>query len=415
MEGGGGVAVSYRYSSAKRRQSEASSHKTAETEVKSQTCPASPNSTQMLHRRPIKTALHQAVIDCRLHQVRLLVSKHGVNVDSKDLNGRTPMMLACIIEEEFGYRMAKILLKAGAFLNLRDNLGRTALSYACMNGREDIVRMIIREDVLDINEADNDGNTPLHHGASSGNPNIVTQLVDCFVRFGLDVDTRNSMGYTALLLACKNGHFVSAHVLIKKGGANPSLRDNEVFLNASDWSQRSHNVQSKFATRRVAPMTPSPMTFSFSRESTMYQRSTTPSCHHVKGQPDLFATWSDNGLRLPAVFSPNAPALERSETFIDGKDARQIVLNEIDDYETQNRPSSFKRSRVRNHPPTAKLMALSRRSKTTVIPDMTTIFRIYSDQYQPDWRKRSSFSRNSNSQFSICSSRTNSELPVEAN
>lgn len=68
-----------------------------------------------LFRRPIKTALHQAVLDCRLHQVRLLVAKHNVNVDCKDLHGRTPMMLACMIEEEFGYKMAKIFLSAGAF------------------------------------------------------------------------------------------------------------------------------------------------------------------------------------------------------------------------------------------------------------------------------------------------------------
>ena len=62
--------------------------------------------------------------------------------------------------------------QAGAYLNVRDSMGRTALSYACLNGRQDIVRSILREDVLDINEPDNDGNTPIHHAAMSGNPNI---------------------------------------------------------------------------------------------------------------------------------------------------------------------------------------------------------------------------------------------------
>lgn len=374
---------------------------------------AIPMSARTLQRRPIKTALHQAVIDCRLHQVRLLVSKHGANVDCKDMYGRTPMMLVSIVEEEFGYRMAKILMNAGALLNLRDNLGRTALSYACMNGREEIVNMIIQEDVLDINEGDNDGYTPLHHASQSGNPHIVEKLVNCFVRFGLDVDTRNTMGYTSLLLACKNGHFTSSHTLIKGGGANPSLRDNEVYLNASEWAQRSSDIQSKYSRgRTILPPAPEAAMFSFSRESSMYQRNVPTTCQHGRNNPDNFA-WSASGLRLPAMFSNNAPALERSETFIDGKDARQIVLNEIEDYETQNRPHSYpgKKPNTKKfvHPPTAKLLAMNRRSKTAIIPDMTTLFRIYSDQYQPDWRKNSR-NRLRKSVCSSTSSQTMSEL-----
>ena len=51
-------------------------------------------------------------------------------------------------------------------------MGRSALHYACLNGRQEIVHSILKEDVLDINEPDNDGNTPLHHAAMSGNPVI---------------------------------------------------------------------------------------------------------------------------------------------------------------------------------------------------------------------------------------------------
>ena len=65
-------------------------------------------------KRLIKTALHQAVLDIRLHQVRLLVARHGVSVDSRDMHGRTPLMLACMIDnEEHGFKMAAIFLKVG--------------------------------------------------------------------------------------------------------------------------------------------------------------------------------------------------------------------------------------------------------------------------------------------------------------
>lgn len=63
-------------------------------------------------KRLVKTALHQAVLDVRLHQVRLLVGKHGVNVDTRDVFGRTPLMLTCMIDnEDLGFKMASIFLK----------------------------------------------------------------------------------------------------------------------------------------------------------------------------------------------------------------------------------------------------------------------------------------------------------------
>ena len=325
-------------------------------------------------KRLIKTALHQAVLDGRLHQVRLLVAKHGVSVDVKDVYGRTPLMLTSMVDEEAGAKMAKILLSCGASLNLRDNMGRSALSLACLNGREMIVNEILGGDILNINEADNDGSTPLHHAASSGNPNIVNLLVEFFVKFGLDVDTRNNLGYTALLVACRNGHFVSAYHLLVKGSASPSLRDGETFLNASEWTQKCSRHPQMSLRRLLAPPSSAP---TFSRESTMYQRAITPICKHTSRQNTLYLSWPRDDLTL-----------QRSETFLEGKDARQLVLNEISSQESQSRPISVKSAKLR-HPPTAKLLALSRnrRTRSALPTDMTTLFRIYSDQYQPDWRR----------------------------
>lgn len=341
-------------------------------------------SPPMSAKRLIKTALHQAVLDCRLHQVRLLVAKYNSNMDSKDLNGRTPLMLSCMVDEEYGYRMAKILIKAGAFLNLKDVYGRTALSYACMNGRHLIVQCLIQEDVIDINDGDNDGNTPLHHAAMSKCPKVVNALTECFVKFGLDIDTRNNLGYTALLLASKRGYYASAHTLLTKGRACPTLRDNEVYLNASEWVQKSAELNRSFEHRRfpVSASAPTLSALSFSRESTMYSTPLVPPCQHVKhlaipmSSPVRFGTfltsWDDNS----------------NEAFLEGRDARRVLMREIEDYEMLHRPSSLRSHRAKRlHPPTAKLLALDRKSKSLIVPDMTTLFKIYCDQYQPDWRK----------------------------
>ncbi|KAK3592138.1 hypothetical protein CHS0354_019427 [Potamilus streckersoni] len=330
------------------------------------------------NRRLIKTALHQAVLDGRLHQVRLLVAKHIANVDCKDMYGRTPLMLSALVDESVGHKMARIFIKAGAALNLRDNMGRTALAYACMNGHEMVVDEILREDVLNISEQDNDGNSPLHHAAMSGNPNVVAILSEYFVKFGLDIDARNKLGYSPLLLSCKYGHFSAAYTLLTKGKASPVIRDGESYLNASEWALKNDEHKFILPIRRLLSSPHVNPTLSFSRESTIYQRTPSPSARTQN---------------LPPIHSSAGPGdnkllLFRSETFIDGKEARQKVLNVIDNIEAQNRPLTTKPVRSKfHHPPTAKLLALTRRSKT-VIPTMETIFKAYSDQYQPGWPRK---------------------------
>ena len=283
-------------------------------------------------------------------------------------------MLTSMVEEEAGAKMARILINAGASLNLRDNMGRSALSLACLHGRESIVNEILGGDILNINEADNDGSTPLHHAASSGNPNIVSLLVEFFVKFGLDVDTRNNLGYTALLMACRNGHFVSAYYLLTKGNASPSLRDGETYLNATEWTHKCSRHPQMSLRRLLAP----PSAPAFSRESTMYQKAITPICKHTSRQNTLYLSWPRDDLNL-----------QRCETFLEGKDARQLVLNEISNQESLSRPISEKSVKAKPHPPTAKLLALSRnrRTRSALPTDMTALFKIYSDQYQPDWRR----------------------------
>ena len=78
--------------------------------------------------------------------MRLLVARHGVNVDCRDVFGRTPLMYACLLDDEdHGYKMVKIFMKAGAFINTRDNMGRTAFIYACMKGSGQIVHRLMKE------------------------------------------------------------------------------------------------------------------------------------------------------------------------------------------------------------------------------------------------------------------------------
>jgi ankyrin repeat protein len=58
--------------------------------------------------------------------------------------------------------ISKILLERDDIdVNLRDDKGRTALSWACINGSLELVDLILKKDNIDPNVRDNTGGTPL--------------------------------------------------------------------------------------------------------------------------------------------------------------------------------------------------------------------------------------------------------------
>ena len=374
----------------------------------------------MVWKRPVKTALHQAVLDGRIHQVRLLVNKHKVNVDCKDMFGRTPLMLACLLDsEEHGLKMVRIFLRAAAFVNVRDNMNRTALSYACMKGKVTIVKQLLREELVDVHAPDNDGNTCLCHAALSASPQIISLMTAVYTKFGLETDARNAAGYTPLLLACKYGHYVSAHTLMKDGKSSPSLRDNEFFLNALDWVLRSDGLKSVFTGQYKRhfnkPLTTGHASQSaaasprFAREQTIYgvggECSITagvPECKHYSVESHPLGQSLDSAMRLPAIFS-NFHVDKPQEMIIDGADAKLIVIREIEDaLRNPTGPRLRTTSRVNSllgrtvlpgsnqlPPSTPKLLAITKR-RTNTQHDLTSLFQMYAEQYRAPIEKEPS-------------------------
>lgn len=327
--------------------------------------------------RLIKTALHQAVLDCRIHQVRLLVSKHKVNVDSKDVYGRTALMLACLLSsQEQGIKMVRIFIKAGAYPNVKDNTGRTALSYACIKGHEDMVRALLQDDSTDVRCADKDGNSPLMYAAMCGRPSITCMLVDKMLQYGMTVDTRNALGYTPFLLACKQGHYVSAHYLLTVGKASPLLRDNEYFLNAGDWLRKSRHLHRRMVQQQSRSLQVTACLGNYDRDNSTYGYAT--------------VTRSLDGSSLSDDYS--RPVVTNDESSIDGKDAKEILVNLVSESleSVGSTTAQLGPGRVRFHdrpPGTAKLLALRASSKAEV-PNINTIFSIYSDQYEKAEKRR---------------------------
>ena len=129
--------------------------------------------------------LLEAVTQGRLRQVRLLLDA-GVNVNCKDLDdGQTALIRAMFLDNtKLRRRTAKMLLSYGAKVKLLDKLGRTALSWACIFGHEDMVKLFFSHPEVDLalGSVDMDGNTNLMLACMSGNVNIVKTISKVFRR-----------------------------------------------------------------------------------------------------------------------------------------------------------------------------------------------------------------------------------------
>jgi serine/threonine-protein phosphatase 6 regulatory ankyrin repeat subunit B len=107
----------------------------------------------------------------------------------------------------------KKFLAAGADPNFRGRDGRVALLLAVGDSQgKEIVKLLLEKNV-DVNVADDLGNTPLMFAVSGNNDDIVTLLIERKAA----VNARNKKQETALLQAAENGHARIVNLLLESG------------------------------------------------------------------------------------------------------------------------------------------------------------------------------------------------------
>ncbi|MGA5540622.1 ankyrin repeat domain-containing protein [Mycobacterium sp. NPDC051198] len=122
----------------------------------------------------------------------------------------------------------------------RDRAGRTALHYAAVDDKIDVLRGLIREGA-DINARDDAGWTPLHFAADRGNLEVAEELL----RAGADVNETNKLGEGPLFRAVAVGAQRDARLLVElllDNGADPYRKISSVlsparfvsFMNEND-------------------------------------------------------------------------------------------------------------------------------------------------------------------------------------
>ncbi|XP_063415850.1 integrin-linked protein kinase-like [Mytilus trossulus] len=135
-------------------------------------------------------------------------------------------------------------------MNEADEDGITPLHVACKGGREQIVTLLIKYGVS-VNTGDRNGITPLHLACEDGNKAIVKLLLDSFA----NVNMGDNEGTTALHIACKNGDHNIVKCLLAAGAYVNKYNKNGVtplLIAFNSGSEETFNADSNLSVKGVA-------------------------------------------------------------------------------------------------------------------------------------------------------------------
>jgi len=159
-------------------------------------------------REIINEKMIRAVADGDLQQIQNLLST-GANVNAKDKDGETALMLAA---RDGRLEVVDLLLDKGARVDEKNKFHSTALMQASYNVHTEIVKLLL-EKGANVNAKNLYGITPLMLAANEKE----APLVEALVQAGADVNARDSEGSTALMRASGQGTLQVVKLLIERG------------------------------------------------------------------------------------------------------------------------------------------------------------------------------------------------------
>jgi ankyrin repeat protein len=156
-------------------------------------------------------------------EIVTLLLTAGADVHAGDWAARTALMEAA--EKGHG-EIVGILLRAGADAKAKDAGARTVLMLAAEKGRTDIVQTLLASKVP-VNEKDDSSQTTLMHAVEKGQDESVALLL----QVGADVNVTDRAGRTALALITTYPELVE--ILIQAGAVEGSRLERELLVAAA--------------------------------------------------------------------------------------------------------------------------------------------------------------------------------------
>ncbi|DAZ97081.1 TPA: hypothetical protein N0F65_001265 [Lagenidium giganteum] len=197
--------------------------------------PGDEDSFQTLEEESGLNSLHMAILN-NFRQVALgLISQKRVQLNIATRNGGwSPLHLAVMTEE---VSIIQSLIDHGVMVDMVDSEGQTALLQACLGGKLDIARKLIKAGANPAHQ-NNQAHGPLHYLAAFCHDR---ELLQETIARGADVNAKSLKLNTPLHFAAMNGNAVATAVLLEHGANASAINEDKrsaVYL-AKKWRHRA--------------------------------------------------------------------------------------------------------------------------------------------------------------------------------
>ena len=121
------------------------------------------------------------------------------------------------------YDLVRFFTDLGTDIHLKTNIGENCLHIAAFNGHVPLCKALVERHKFDVDRADNDGWTALHHSARNGSYDLVRFFTD----LGTDIHLNTKSGRNCLHIAALNGHLPLCKALVERHKFDVHRADND--------------------------------------------------------------------------------------------------------------------------------------------------------------------------------------------
>ena len=150
-----------------------------------------------------------------------MLLEHDADVNIRHKDGNTPLHWCALKSNE---NFCRFLLEHNADVNIQDTRGYTPLHLCARIGNENLCRLLLERNA-DVNIQDNDGYAPLHFLVLD--PHMFNgQIIDLLVKYGVqNINTRDAKGLTPLQIAVRHGNAQAVKKLVDLGADVSVVKD----------------------------------------------------------------------------------------------------------------------------------------------------------------------------------------------
>lgn len=172
------------------------------------------------------TALMDAAKKGHVEVLRVLLDEMGADVNARDNMGRSALIHALenLKKSDVVREITRILLAHGANVNVRGGKGKTPLILAVEHEHVDVVKMLLEQEHIEINDTDREGKTALLWAVECQ----LTEIAELLCDRGACTDCGD------LVRLARRSYYSSLEKLLLDHGARENYR-----LPAEDWEPQS--------------------------------------------------------------------------------------------------------------------------------------------------------------------------------